>query len=168
MGLKLAGGHLTHEIYFASDKLPLLLNVRLLLNAPVLNVKFLIYIFVGGIQWLIDLLVYSLSWPLFGVAAGQALARSSGAIAGFYLNRQHTFKATDAPGQTGRQALRFLVVWLVNWGTSTILVLWMMQIFGFSGLSAKVIVDVFVVPGNFVLLKMWVFPPSRVYGLNKK
>lgn len=132
------------------------------------NIRFLIYLLVGVAQWLIDLLIYSLSWPLFGVAIGQALARSSGAVAGFFLNRKHTFRATEAPEQIRRQAIRFLVVWLSNWGISTALVLWLMEGFGFSGLHAKVVIDVFVVPGNFMLLKIWVFSSSNFCGVNEK
>ena len=132
------------------------------------NVRFLIYLFVGGVQWLIDLLIYSLSWPVLGIAGGQAMARLGGAAAGFYLNRQHTFRATGGSAQTARQALRFLVVWVANWGISTLLVLWVLKTFELSEVQAKVCVDLFVVPGSFLLMKMWVFAPSGEYRLNQK
>lgn len=134
----------------------------------VFDFRFLVYLLVGGIQWLIDLLVFTLSWPLLGVAGGQALARFSGAVAGFYLNRNHTFEATGSPKQTARQALRFVAVWVTNWGVSTLLVLWLLQNSGLSEVSAKVCVDLFVVPGSFILLKKWVFASSEDHTLNKK
>lgn len=130
--------------------------------------RFLIYVFVGGVQWLIDLMVYLLSWPLIGVAGAQALARASGAVAGFYLNRQHTFKAAGTPAQTGRQAFRFAVAWVGNWSLSTLMMLWILDTFGVSEVLAKVSVDLFVVPASFLLMKMWVFAPSDEYRLNQK
>ncbi len=132
------------------------------------NFRFLVYLVVGGIQWLIDLLVYALSWPLVGVAGGQALARVSGAGAGFYLNRHHTFKAAGTPEQTARQALRFFTVWLANWSVSTALVLWLVHSFEFSEISAKISIDLFVVPSNFFLMKKWVFASPEDHPLNKE
>lgn len=131
----------------------------------VFDSRFLVYLLVGGMQWLIDLLVYTLSWPLLGVAGGQALARFSGAAAGFYLNRNHTFEATGSPA---RQAPRFVAVWVANWGVSTLLVLWLLEHSGLSEVSAKVCVDLFVVPGSFILLKKWVFASSEDGALNEK
>lgn len=134
----------------------------------VFDFRFLVYLLVGGIQWLIDLLVYTLSWPLLGVAGGQALARFSGAAAGFFLNRNHTFEATGSPKQTARQALRFVAVLVTNWGVSTLLVLWLLKISGLSEVSAKVCVDLVVVPGSFLLLKKWVFASPEDDAPNKK
>src|SRR6056297_3185033 len=133
----------------------------------VFDFRFLVYLLVGGIQWLIDLLVYSLSWPLLGVAGAQALARFGGAAAGFYLNRNHTFEAAGSSRQTARQALRFVAVWVTNWGISTLLVLWLLQNSGLSEVSAKVCVDLFVVPGSFILMKKWVFASSEDAVLNE-
>ena len=120
--------------------------------------RFVIYVVVGIISWLADVAIYYLSWPLIGIAAGQLLARITGATTAFLLNRRVTFRAdTDASG-FGLQAIKYATLLVLNWAISVGLIYVLIYGLSMDPLTAKILIDIVIVPGNYFVMKYWIFP----------
>lgn len=120
--------------------------------------RFFIYVVVGVISWLADVAIYYLSWPLIGIAGGQFLARITGAATAFLLNRRVTFReSTDASG-FGLQATKYATLLVLNWAISVGLIYVLIYGLSMNPLTAKILIDIVIVPGNYFVMKYWVFP----------
>jgi len=118
---------------------------------------FFIYIVVGLIAWLVDAAIFQFLWPLIGIAASQALARIAGAVTAFTLNRKHTFGLNPESGGIGFQGLKYGILLVLNWAITVALIFVLYHRFGIEPLWAKIITDVFIIPGNYWVMKLWVF-----------
>jgi len=116
------------------------------------------YIIVGVIAWLVDVVVYQLLWPVLGIAGGQAAARLAGAVTAFTLNRRHTFSIAPGSAGIGLQGFKYGLLLALNWGLTVGLIFCFHRGLGVAPLWAKIIADVFVVPCNYWVMKVWVFP----------
>jgi len=122
---------------------------------------FFIYIVVGLIAWLVDAAIFQFLWPLIGIAASQALARIAGAVTAFTLNRKHTFGLDPESGGIGFQGLKYGILLVLNWAITVALIFVLYHRFGIEPLWAKIITDVFIIPGNYWVMKLWIFPGNR-------
>jgi putative flippase GtrA len=120
-------------------------------------VRFALYLVVGVVAWLVDLAIYHALWPLIGIAAGQLLARIAGAVTAFLLNRWKTFKAGKGLAGIGSQAFNYVVLLVLNWAITVGLIYFLSYGLDMHPLTAKIVVDIAVVPGNYLFMKYWVF-----------
>lgn len=121
--------------------------------------KFVIYVVVGLIAWLVDLTVFYALWPIIGIAAGQLAARIAGAVTAFVLNRSKTFQAGgDALGMAS-QAMKYAVLLALNWVVTVGLIKILVHSAKLDALIAKILIDMIIVPGNYIILKHMIFGP---------
>lgn len=113
------------------------------------------YVFAMGLAWLADVAVFAMAVVWLNIPVSQMLARTAGAITGFVLHRHITFRQASTNNSAGAM-LRFAMVWLFGYGVSTALIL---LIVGsqLSPVGAKIVVEIGLVPINFVLLRLFVF-----------
>lgn len=123
--------------------------------------RFTLYIVVGIVSWLVDLTVYYALWSLLGIAISQLLARILGAVTAFLLNRWITFKVPfETPG-FGLQAVKYTSLLGLNWLLTVGLIYAFNFGLGIDPIMAKIIADVIIVPGNYFIMKHWVFPATE-------
>lgn len=123
--------------------------------------RFTLYIIVGVISWLVDVSIYYLTWSLIGIAAGQFLARAAGAATAFLLNQQITFRASKDLSGFGPQAFKYAILLVLNWAVTVGLIYFLSYALSIAPLAAKILSDIIIVPGNFVIMKLWVFPMQQ-------
>lgn len=123
--------------------------------------RFALYLLVGAVAWLVDLAVYHFIWPLAGIAAAQLAARITGAITAFLLNRSKTFQIKNEMAGFVPQAIKYGVLLALNWVVSVGLIYAVYRGLGIHPVTAKIFVDIIIVPSNYFVLKHWIFPQSR-------
>ncbi len=123
--------------------------------------RFALYIIVGVISWLVDVSIYYLTWSLIGIAAGQFLARMAGAATAFLLNQQITFRASKDLSGFAPQVLKYAVVLALNWAVTVGLIYFLSYALSITPLAAKILSDIIIVPGNYIIMKLWVFPMQQ-------
>lgn len=119
---------------------------------------FLKYVVIGLIAWLVDVVIFQLLWPVMGIAGSQALARIAGAVTAFSLNRKHTFGIAPNSGRIGVQGFKYGLLLTLNWAGTVALIFVFYRGLGIEPLWAKIITDVIVVPCNYWVMKLWIFP----------
>ena len=107
-----------------------------------------------GVSWLADLAVFAVTVQWLNVVIAQLVARLTGALLGFLLHKYVTFQESDA--KTSRAALRYLALWVFGYFASTSLILFLVHV-QLTPLVAKVIVEIVLVPLNFLLMRRFVF-----------
>ena len=122
--------------------------------------RFAMYLLVGVIAWLVDLAVYYALWPVMGIAAGQLLARIAGAVTAFLLNRWITFKSSGDTAETVRQAFKYGALLALNWAVTVGFIYFLSYGLEMHPLTAKILVDIVIVPGNYLIMKYWIFPQT--------
>ena len=123
--------------------------------------RFALYIIVGVISWLVDVAIYHLSWALIGIAAGQFLARIAGAATAFLLNRRVTFRANKDASGVRPQVIKYAALLVLNWAITVGLIYYLSYGLSMHPLIAKILLDIVIVPGNYVVMKYWVFPSHQ-------
>ena len=124
--------------------------------------RFTLYLVVGIVSWLMDLTVYYALWSLMGIAVSQLLARITGAVTAFLLNRWITFKVTMGTPGIGLQAIKYTVLLALNWVVTVGLIYALSYGLAMHPISAKILADAIIVPGNYLIMKHWIFPqPSK-------
>jgi len=123
--------------------------------------RFAVYLLVGAVAWLVDLAVYHFIWPLAGIAVAQLAARITGAITAFLLNRSKTFQVKNDMAGFVPQAIKYSVLLALNWMVSVGLIYAACRGLGIHPVTAKIFVDIIVVPSNYFVLKHWVFPQTH-------
>ena len=84
--------------------------------------QFFLFLIVGGVQIVVDASLFAVIFIFTGEPLlGNVISRASAAIVGFVLNRRYTFDACRT-GEARRQALRYILLWLVLTVLSTALV----------------------------------------------
>ena len=124
--------------------------------------RFALYLAVGLVAWLVDLSVYHVMWPIAGIAIGQLFARIAGAGTAFLLNRWKTFNSAGNLASLGPQAFKYILLLVLNWAVSIGLIYILSYRVGVHPLKAKVLVDIIIVPGNYVFMKYWVFKSTTI------
>lgn len=124
------------------------------------RMRFALYIMVGVISWVVDVAIYHLSWSLIGIVAGQFLARIAGAATAFLLNRRMTFRTNKDVSGVGLQAVKYTTLLVLNWAVTVGLIYGLIYSLSMHPLTAKILLDIVIVPGNYLVMKYWVFPHS--------
>ena len=134
--------------------------------------RFTLYILVGVIAWLIDLTVYQLLWNITGIAIAQGAARVAGAAGSFILNRQYTFAHGLTLRGVAPQLVKYLVLLVANWAGTVFLIYLFHRGAGLNPLVAKIGADMIVIPTNYWIMKVWIFPkptdPRKIDSEQKK
>lgn len=123
--------------------------------------RFALYIVVGVISWLVDVTIYHLLWSTIGIASGQFIARLAGAVTAFLLNRGLTFSANKEVSGFGPQVFKYAVLLLFNWVVTIGLIYAFIYGLSVHPLTAKILVDIIIVPGNYFIMKYFVFPTNN-------
>lgn len=123
--------------------------------------RFALYIIVGFISWLVDVSIYHFTWALIGIAAGQFLARVAGAATAFLLNQQITFRVSKDQSGFGPQAFKYGIVLAINWAVTVGLIYFFSYALSITPLTAKILSDIIIVPSNYFIMKIWVFPMKQ-------
>lgn len=121
--------------------------------------QLLLYGMVGSIQLLADWLCFVLlTWSGMDVVPANLCGRVFGACLGFWLNGQHTFANAGQPSLGRRQAIRFVIAWILTAVLSTAAV-WLVD--HFAGLrwaqAGKLGIDGAIALLGFLLSKYWIF-----------
>jgi putative flippase GtrA len=120
--------------------------------------RFTLYILVGIIAWLIDLTVYQLLWGITGIAIAQGAARVAGAAGSFILNRHYTFSHGLTLRGVAPQLAKYLILLVANWAATVFLIYVFHKGVGVNPLVAKIGADMIVIPSNYWVMKVWIFP----------
>lgn len=116
------------------------------------------YIAVMGLGFVVDLAVFTALYRSLGVPLAQWAARVAGAAVGFWLHREFTFRAAQAnPRALRSQAMRFAVVWLVNYAVSTSGILLAIAALAVDPVLAKLGVEVLIAGAGFLWMRGFVF-----------
>jgi len=124
------------------------------------RMSFALYIMVGVISWLVDVAIFHLSWSVIGIVAAQFLARVAGAATAFLLNRRITFRMNKDESEAGLQAIKYTILLVLNWAVTVGLIYVLSYGLSMHPLTAKILLDMVIVPGNYLVMKYWVFPHS--------
>jgi putative flippase GtrA len=116
------------------------------------------YLCVMGLGWLVDLAAFALFAQWLSIPLSQIIARLSGAAVGFAGHKWFSFSnGKTSSGRTARQSAVFALVWLFSYLLTTGGILFLVQKLGFEKLTAKILIEILVVPINYVMLSRWVF-----------
>lgn len=116
------------------------------------------YTLVMGCGWLADLLVFAIAVDSLDIPLSQLLARTTGAVVGFVLHKYFTFRQTG--NARSNVAVRYALVWMFSYFLSTGLIMLLANA-GLLPVGAKLMVEIMVVPVNFILLRVFVFARQR-------
>ncbi len=117
------------------------------------------FLVVGGIQvlldWLVFVLVSAAGVPAFAANVG---GRVAGASLGFWLNGLVTFRGAGQPVLVGRPLRRFLIMWLVLTGISSLAMGATDRLAGLQAAwLAKPVVEAVLAAVSFVISRHWVY-----------
>lgn len=119
----------------------------------------LLYGLVGGVQLLADWICFVLlTWSGMDVVPANLCGRIFGACLGFWLNGQHTFAKAGQPSLGRRQAIRFVIGWILTAAISTATI-WLVDRFAGLGWAqaGKLGIDGAIALLGFLLSKYWIF-----------
>jgi putative flippase GtrA len=116
------------------------------------------YTLVMGCGWLADLLVFAIAVDSLDIPLSQLLARTTGAVMGFVLHKYFTFRQTGSA--RSNVAVRYTLVWMFSYFLSTGLIMLLVNA-SLLPVGAKLMVEIMMVPVNFILLRVFVFARQR-------
>ncbi|MDD5275593.1 MAG: GtrA family protein [Methylovulum sp.] len=120
---------------------------------------FLRYLFSGGVAYVVDVSLFAglHLWLQLPIAIANVPARAAGAITAYGLNHIWTFRYSLA--RVKYSALRYLGLWLINTGLSTILLQLLndYSATSFYTINLKAMIELLLVLSNFTVCKFWVF-----------
>lgn len=122
--------------------------------------QLVLYGIVGGAQLLLDYLVFvGLTAAGIGIVPSNLIARVTGAILGYLLNRRITF-ARGVPGGRRESAmmLRFVVVWSLLTLLGTLGLGWLGSMASLQWVwVAKPVTDAFLAVLGFLMSRYWIY-----------
>ncbi|HST44153.1 MAG TPA: GtrA family protein [Luteimonas sp.] len=116
------------------------------------------YLLIGGVQWLLDWgVMVALSHAGLHLGTANVAGRISGALLGFWLNGKITFAGDEH--EVGRtQLVRFLLMWVVLTGISTVAIQSIDDVLGRKwAWLAKPLVELALGFIGFVGSRQWVY-----------
>lgn len=118
----------------------------------------LLYLFFGGLAFFLNLGVYAVSEKIFHHLAANMIAWDAGMIFAYVTNRIWVFKSgIRTVSGIRRELLSFSGGRLATFGLEELL-LWIgIDIMGFCSMPVKIIAQVAVIIGNYVISKLIVF-----------
>ena len=123
-----------------------------------MNVRVLRYLIVGGLLFLIDLgVVYTLVIGMdMGPGIAQLFGRTTGAVTGFFLHRNFTFRSPTDEYRIGAvgQGSGYILLGIATIMISPFILLVMLDIFSQQLVVAKVFTEVVIVAGNFIAMRL--------------
>ena len=132
-------------------------NVDVLLRRAT-DVHVLRYLAVGGLLFLIDLgVVYTLVVGLgIGPGVAQLFGRTTGAVTGFFLHRNFTFRSPTGEYQVGLfgQGSGYILLGIATILISPFVLLAMLAVFDQQLVIAKVFTEVVIVAGNYLVMRL--------------
>ena len=119
----------------------------------------------GAAAAVVDVAVFAflnlgLAWP--GLACN-AVSRPSGGAVSFWVNKRWTFRHSEWRG-TGREALRYLMLWLASFTLSGAILVayrWILPAWSGADLVAKAAAEVTLGLISFGTQRCWVFRPPK-------
>jgi len=121
------------------------------------------YVAAGAVAYVVDVTTFLVARSGFAatLVAANLIARAAGAFTAFELNHRWTFAAGREQRRRGQSLLRYLMLWLASMMVSTgllaFIVTWLRLPPGLPELFAKAAVEAFILFGNFLVSRAWVF-----------
>ncbi len=120
------------------------------------------YILVGGVVYVFDFLIFSF-FVFFNTdlyLIGNIVARISGALLGFLLHRNWTFRA-EYKHNKKNQLFRYMSLLSVNILSSSILLFILVDLVLLGELYARIITDIAIITFTFVISKLFIFSGNK-------
>jgi len=123
------------------------------------------YLVAGGVAFAADVFTFAvLRFFVLPLAAANPMARLIGALTAFIINRQWTFKRSS-PGAWPREFTRYGLLWCFSTLCSTFALAFFIHTFPKGEeVFFKIMVESVIVAMNYVISRVWVFPPGKDHG----
>lgn len=120
------------------------------------------YILVGGVVYVFDFLIFSsfvfINTDLYLI--GNIVARISGALLGFFLHRNWTFRA-EYKHNKKNQLVMYISLLSVNIISSSILLFILVDLILLGELYARIITDTVIIAFTFIISKLFIFKENK-------
>lgn len=120
------------------------------------------YILVGGVVYVFDFLIFSffvfVNADLYVI--GNIVARISGALLGFFLHRNWTFRA-EYKHNKKNQLFMYMSLLSVNILSSSMLLFILVDLILLGELYARIITDIVIVAFTFIISKLFIFNGNK-------
>ena len=116
------------------------------------------YVLVMAFCWFADFLTFICLYVLVGIEVSQLIARFIGAFSGFLLHKNFTFNTQNRSLKNEIfQGSKYIVLWIINYLITTKIILILVHSVGLDTIVAKVSSEAFIVPINFLVMKLFIF-----------
>ena len=120
------------------------------------------YTVVGGVAFVVDFATFVLAVGPVGTVGAQTLARIVGGLVGFAGHKLVAFgdRRGDAATVAGQFGL-YAALWVASWALSTGGIVLVVELTNWPPPAAKLAVEPFMVLGNFLVMRSFIFRRSE-------